>query len=332
MNHSAGKVTRRQILGASAASLGLIGLPRVSRAQTAADYPSREITAICGFPPGSFNDVIVRVFTNKFQAHTGKTIIVQNRPGAFANIATEAVARAKPDGHTIYLSGSSAMAAAPHIFKKINFDPQTDFTYVTTLANISFVLLVDAKRPIHSVADLTAHMKAKGKGAYASASLTSHVASELYKNIAGFEADLVNYRTTVNSMNDLLGGQIDFTFASSSFGLEQQAAGRLRILAMTGSKRMASVPGIPTMIEQGVPGFDLDDFWVASVPAKTPPEIVAKLEQWFNEIVATEDVRDSLYRIGLDPLPGTSVIAKNMIAKQTEAWKNYIRIAKVEPI
>lgn len=325
-------MTRRAMLAAGTASLAGLSCPSILHAQSAADFPSREITAMCGFPPGSFNDVIVRLFTNKFQTHTGKTIIVQNRPGAFANIATEAVARAKPDGHIIYLSGSSALAAAPHIFKKINFDPVQDFTYVTTLATISFVLLVDAKKPIYSVADLTKHMKTRGKGAYASASLTSHVASELYRTIAGFDADLVNYRTTVNSMNDLLGGQIDFTFASSSFGLEQQAAGRLRILAMTGTKRMDSVPGVPTMVEQGVPGFDLDDFWVVSVPAKTPPDIVAKLEQWFNEIVATDDVKQSLHRIGLDPLPGNAAVARELMARQAEAWKRLVEIAKVEPI
>ncbi len=322
--------TRRSLMRGSAVTIAGLASPSILRAQSAADFPNREIIAMCGFPPGSFNDVIVRVFTNKLQAHTGKTIIVQNRPGAFANIATEAVARAKPDGHTIYLSGSSALAAAPHIFKKINFDPVQDFTYVSTLATISFVLLVDAQKPLHSVADLTRHMKAKGKGAYASASLTSHVASELYRHIAGFDADLVNYRTTVNSMNDLLGGQIDFTFASSSFGLEQQAAGRLRILAMTGTKRMESVPGVPTMVEQGVPGFDLDDFWIVSVPAKTPPAIVAKLEQWFGEIVATDEVKQSLLRIGLDPLPGSAAVAREKMAAQTAAWKRLVEIAKVE--
>lgn len=323
-------LTRRTLIRGGAISIAGVASPAIVRAQTAADFPNREITAICGFPPGSFNDVIVRVFTNKLQAHTGKTIIVSNRPGAFANIATEAVARSKPDGHTIYLSGSSALAAAPHIFKKVNFEPMTDFTFVSTLATISFVLLVDAQKPFHSVADLTKHMKAKGKGAYASASLTSHVASELYKHIAGFEADLVNYRTTVNSMNDLLGGQIDFTFASSSFGLEQQAAGRLRILAMTGTKRMESVPGVPTMIEQGVAGFDLDDFWIVTVPAKTPPAIVAKLEQWFGEIVVSEDVKQSLLRIGLDPLPGGAALAREKMVAQTAAWKRLVEIAKIE--
>ncbi len=325
-------VSRRLFINGGTTALATLTFPAARLHAQGADYPARDITVLCGFPPGSFNDVIVRIFANKLQTHTGKSVIVQNRPGAFANIATEALARAKPDGYTIYLSGSSTMAAAPSVFKKVNFDVNTDFAYITTVAKIGFVLLVDASKPIHSVADLTRHMKAKGKGAYASASLTSHVASELYKNIAGFEADLVNYKTTVNSMNDLLGGQIDFTFASTSFGLEQQQAGRLRILALTTPERLVSVPNVPTMIEQGVPGFDMQEFWIASAPSKTPPEILAKLEQWFNEIVAMEDTKQALYRIGLDPLPGNSAIANEMMKKHTEAWKRFVKIAKVEPM
>ncbi|MDB5551728.1 MAG: Extra-cytoplasmic solute receptor [Rhizobium sp.] len=326
-------LSRRSMLSglAGAAALGP-GLSAGAQAQVAG-YPAKDIRAMCGFPPGSNNDVIVRFFVNKLQAVTGRTVIVENRPGAFGNIATEATARSRPDGLTIYLSGSASLAAAPSVFKKLSFDPLADFTFVTTVANIGFVLLVDARKPIHSVADLTAYLRTKsGAIAYASATMPSNVASELYKKETGLRGDLVNYKTTADSMNDILGGQIDFTFASTSFGIEQQRAGRLRMLAVSSPRRMQSLPDVPSMAEAGVPGFDLQEFWLVSVAAKTPQPIVDKLEAWFTEIVAMEETKKFLFDMGLDPLSVPQAGTRAMIEKHTAAWREFVQLANIQPM
>ncbi len=296
-------------------------------------YPAKELRAPCGFPPGSANDVLVRYFADQLSKLAGKPVVVENKPGAFGNIATEAAAKARPDGYTIYISGSAALAAAPNVFKKLSFAPLADFEFVTTLGELAFVLLVDPKLPINTVADLTAHLKAKdGKASYASAALPSLVASELYLQSVGAKAATVNYRTTADSLNDLYAGNIDFTFASASFAVGMVKSGKLRALAITAPRRMAAIPEWPSMIEAGVPGYDLLEFWMVTIPAGTPKPIVDRLEGWFNQIVASDETKTFLHGLGLDQLRGDRALAREMTVKHTAAWKTYATLAKIEPM
>jgi tripartite-type tricarboxylate transporter receptor subunit TctC len=325
-------VTRRSALTMMAGAAALV--PSFGLAQDT-DYPNRELKAICMFPAGSGADVIVRYYAAKLGQLAGKPVIVDNRVGAFGNVATEAVARSRPDGYTVYIApGASVLAAAANTFKTLSFDPMNDFEHVTTLATLSFILYVDAKSPIRSVSELTAHLKRKGdKASYASITHTGTVATELYKQAAGVQAQPVNYRTSAQAMGDLLdgSGNLDFIIGDAGFAIEQIRAGKLRGLAVTGSKRMTAMPELPTFAEAGVPGIDLAPWWSVHVAAKTPKPIVDKLETWFNQIVVTDETRAFLLTQGYDPLPGNGRMLKEMLARDIKAWADYVRVAKIQP-
>jgi tripartite-type tricarboxylate transporter receptor subunit TctC len=320
------------ILSAAIISSTLLlgGAPAWSQADA---YPSRQITSICMFPPGTGADVFVRFFATKLQDLAGKPVIVDNKVGAFGNIATEAVARSRPDGYTIYIApGSSVLASSPSLFKKLNYDPINDFEHVTTLAKIAFMLIVEPKSPHKTVADLTAHLKARGdKASYGSAANTGLVAAELYKAAFGLPTVEVKYRAIAEALNDLQGGQLEFAFIDTQGGLEQSRAGRVRALMVTSAQRMASVPELPGAAEAGVPEMDLVAWWSVHTPAKTPKPILDKLEGWFNQIVQMEETKQFLNRSGSDPFPGNSGMLKDLLAKDTRAWADYVKLAKIEP-
>jgi tripartite-type tricarboxylate transporter receptor subunit TctC len=328
-------VSRREFTRAMA--LAPLALPaiRTSAFAQAQDYPSGPIRAICSFAPGSGADVKVRFYANKLQQALGnKTVIVENRPGAFGNIATETVAKAKPDGLTIYIApGSSTLAASPALFKKLSYDPVNDFEHITTLNTSAFVLCVDASRPFHTLADLTQYLKAQGdKASYGSIANTGLVASEMYKAKLGLKTIEIKYKEAGPLFNDLYAGNIAFFHidAISVEGPIQQ--GRMRPLAMTSAKRMRSSPNVPGAEEAGIPGMDIVTWWSVEVPAKTPKPICDKLETLFNAMGDQPDTLKFLLANGSDPFPGNSKMLKELLINDIKAWAEYARIAKIEPI
>lgn len=299
----------------------------------AQDYPTREIRAICNFPAGTGADIYVRYFADRLSKLAGKQVIVDNKAGALGVIGTEAAARAKPDGYTIYIAPASAShASSVHLFKKLPFDPVKDFIPVTTLAKLSFVLVIDPKSPIKTVAELTAHIKAKqGKAAFGATAPTALVAAELYKKYAGLQITKVQYKDYQGPMNDMFAGNLEFFFADSSFAAEQVRAGRLKALAVTGD-RTAALPGVPTMAEAGVKEFgNLSPWWAVFVPAKTPQPIVAKLEAWFNQIVASPETKKWLNDLAADPFPGNGKLVADLLKKELKDWGEYVKIAGIQP-
>ena len=312
-------------------AFGVLPAPVIAQAQ---DYPTREIRSICNFPAGTGADIYVRYFSERLSKLAGKPVIVENKAGAFGTVGTEAAARAKPDGYTIYIApGAATHAASVHLFKKLPFDPVKDFIPVTTVAKLSFVLVVDPKSPFKTVADLTAHLKAKkGKAAYGTMAPTSLVSSELYKKYAGVQVTKVQYKDYQTPMNDMFAGNIDFFFGDSSFVTEQVKGGRLRALAVTGDRTVA-LSGVPTMEEAGVKGFgNLSPWWAVFVPAKTPRPIVAKLEAWFNQIVASPETKKWLNDLAAEPFPGNAKLVAELIARDTKAWGEYVKIAGIDPL
>jgi tripartite-type tricarboxylate transporter receptor subunit TctC len=309
------------ILGASAAG--------------AEEYPAREIKAICNFGAGSGADVFVRYFAEKLRALAGKPVIVDNKVGALGNLGTETAAKSKADGYTILIApGSSTMAAASHIFKKLPFDPVKDFTPVTTLAKIGFVITVDAKTPYTSLPELTTALKAKGdKATYGIVANTGLVTAELYKKVAGLQAVKAQYKEMGTLANDMAAGALDFAAADAVWAIQQQKAGRVRMLAVSTAKRMLAMPDLPTVNEAGQPDFgDLTAWWAVFVPAGTPPEIVAKLEGWFNEIVASEETKAFLNNLGSDPFPGNSSLLRDQLASDIAKWADFVKLANIEPL
>ncbi|MDH7796891.1 MULTISPECIES: tripartite tricarboxylate transporter substrate binding protein [unclassified Beijerinckia] len=322
-------ISRRQfVAGGAAAAIGVAS----SSANSQAAWPTREIRSICPFPPGNGADVIVRFYAKLLQERIGKTIIVENRPGAFGNIATEAVARAKPDGYTIgIMAASSQLAAAAALFRKLPFDPVNDLDQITTLMKLPFVLIVAGDSPFKSVADLTAHLREQGdKGSYGSAANTGLVASELYKAAAGLKTVEVKYKDPLGMLNDLWAGNIGFTHLDPVTILAHLKSGRVRALATSAKDPFQALPNIPSAAQAGIANSDLIAWWSVAVPKGTPADIKSKLEAAFNDAVSSQEHAKFVADIGCDPFPGNHASAHELLVKDIQAWGEYVKLANIE--
>src|SRR5262245_38371189 len=233
-------ITRKQFLQFAGATALEAASGRAAHAQ---DDPNQVIRLICAFPPGSGADVLVRHFGEKLRPIVNRTVIVENKAGAGGNIATEYVARAKPDGHTIYVHAGTAVAANQSLFKKPPVDVVRDIRVVATINRQPFMLVVDAKSPYKSVAELTEAMKKKGdKASYAYAAPTGRIMGELYRNTHGLKAVDISYRSAPDSLNEMLSGKLDFGMHDPVFSLAQEREGRLRILAVSTGQRLECLP------------------------------------------------------------------------------------------
>ena len=314
-----------------ALALALASVPALPHGAAAQQYPSRDIRFVCAFPPGSGADVLVRFFAEQLRPIAKRTIIVENRSGAGGNIAVEYVARAKPDGYTIFVHAGSAVAASMHLYKNPPVDVGKAITMAATINRQPFMLVVDAKSPYKSVADLTAAMKLKGdKASYAAAAPTGRIMGELYKNAAGLTAVEVNYKTAPDSLNDMLSGAVDFGMHDPVFALAQARENRLRILAVSTGQRLAANPDMPTMQELGVP-MDLTGWWAVMVPTGTPQPVIDQLHQWFVQIVGSASTKEFLNKFGGDPLIETPAQAQARFLKDINEWGRYVKVAKLPP-
>jgi tripartite-type tricarboxylate transporter receptor subunit TctC len=326
-------LTRRRLLQSAAVVAAGMAASSARGGSEADNYPSGPIKAICPFGPGSGADIKVRFYSNKLAQITGKPVIVENKPGALGNIATETVARAKPDGYTIYIApGSSTLASAPSLFKKLGYDPINDFEHITTLSASAFALVVPGTAPFKNVAELTTYLKEKGDAAsYGSIAPPSLVSAEIYTAAFGLKTVEVKYKEQGPLLNDLFSGQLAFYFSDLTTIHGQLKSGRIRPLAVTSAKRLTSAPDIPGAQEAGIPGMDVITWWSVHVPAKTPKPICDKLEAWFNTIAVEPDVVAFNAAVASDVLPGNSQSLKALLLKQTEAWREYARLARLEP-
>jgi len=314
------------VLAMVLAALG--ALPGAAYAQ---QYPSQDIRLVCAFPPGSGADVLVRYFGEKLRPIANRTIIVENKAGAGGNIATEYTARAKPDGHTIYVHAASGVAANVHIFKKPPVDVSKTILIAATINRQPFMMVVDAKSPYKTVADVTAAMKQKGaKANYATSAPTGTVMGEIYKARTGVQALEINYKTAQDCLNELLSGKTDYGMMDPQFSLAQVREGRLRVLAISTEKRLQATPEYPTMTELGVP-MDITGWFAAMVPAGTPKPIVTKINQWFTQIVKTDETKKFLNSYGGDPFIVSPEEGQALFLKSIKDWEEYVRIAKIEP-
>jgi tripartite-type tricarboxylate transporter receptor subunit TctC len=294
-------------------------------------YPSQDIRLICAFPPGSGADVLVRYFAEKLRPIVNRPVIVENKAGAGGNIATEYVARAKPDGYTIFVHAATAVAASMHLYKNPPVDVGKAFQIAGTINRQPFMLVVDAKSPYKTVADLTEAMRKKGdKASYATAAPTGKIMGEIYKNVTGVKAVEVTYKTAPDSLNELTSGKLDYGMHDPVFSLAQQREGRLRILAVSTGKRLAASPDLPTMTESGIP-MDLTGWWAAMVPTGTPRPVIDQIHKWFVEIVSSEETKKFLNSFGGDPNIQTQEEAQQQFLKDVKDWGDYVKLAKIEP-
>jgi tripartite-type tricarboxylate transporter receptor subunit TctC len=313
------------------AAFALAAVLAGSAGARAQDYPSQDIRLVVGFPPGSGADVFVRFFAEKLRPLAGRTVIVENKPGAASNIATQYVARSKPDGHTIYPFALTTVAASMHLFKNPPVDVGKELRAVATINRQPFMLLVDAKSPYKTVVELTAAVKQKGPAAnYATAANPGRIMGAIYRDKMGLAAVEVQYRAAPDSLNEMTNGRMDYGLHDPVFSMAQQREGRLRVLAVSTAERMQSVPDIPTMTESGIP-MHLEVQWGVMVPAATPDPIANKINQWFAEIVNAPDTRKLLADAGADPMTRTPEEAQKLLQTAIVEWGEYVRFAKIEP-
>ncbi|MGZ3409181.1 MAG: Bug family tripartite tricarboxylate transporter substrate binding protein [Xanthobacteraceae bacterium] len=295
-------------------------------------YPAQDIHFICVFPPGSGADVLVRYFAEKVRPLTGKNIIVENRSGAGGNIGIEYVSKAKPDGYTVLVHGATGVAASMSLFKKPPVDVGKTIQIASTINRQPFMVLVDAKSPYQTLADLTAAMKVKGeKASYASAAPFGTVVGEVYKLGTGIKAVEVVYKNAIDSLNDQLSGAVDYAVHDPVYALAQQREGRLRILAVSTSERLKANPDFPTLKESGVSDFNMMGWWAAMVPTGTPEPVIAQINKWFDQVVASDETREFLGKFGGDQLIMPPAKAQELFLQEIKNWSDYVKIAKIEP-
>ena len=315
---------RNFVLGAAVAG----AVSARGREASAADYPNGVIHAIAMFAPGSGADVKIRFYANKLALKCGGSVVVENRTGAMGYIATQYVARAKPDGLTIFIApGSSMFAAAPVLFKTLEFDPINDFEHLTTLNYSTFVLCVSSDATCAPA--LAAALAVPAIAAFTPPSVAF---GETYKSRFDLQTVEVKYKDQGPLIADVVNGVVDFMCIDiiSVAGLIK--AGQLRPLCVATAERLKSIPDIPGAREAGIPGLDIKNWWSVSVPAKTPRDICDKLETWFNDINAEPDTVKFLYDNGSDPMPGNAASVKALLLEDTKNWREYARIAHIEPV
>lgn len=324
-------ISRRTFVASGMAALGGIPLAGSAGAQDLA-LPSTMKT-ICPFPPGTGADIVVRFYAKALQDRSGKTVIVENRPGAFGNIAVEAIARSKPDGTTVGIVPSSAIAAAPSLFKTVSYDPLGDFDQVATLNRVPWYLVVAGDSPHQSVADLVAQLKKLGdKGSYASVANSGLISSELFKVAFGLQTVEVKYKETTAMLNDLWGGNVAFAHLDPVSALAHLKSGKLRALSSSTKERTKTFPNIPSAAESGIPNCDLAGWWGIAMPKGTPQPIRDQLEKIFVAFVNSAEHNDFITGIGCDPFPGDHHVAQQALLREIDLWKKYVDLAKIEKI
>jgi tripartite-type tricarboxylate transporter receptor subunit TctC len=271
-------------------------------------YPTRPVKIVVPFPAGGPNDFIGRVLTNKLTSLLGQPVVVENKAGAAGMTGAEAVANAAPDGYTLILPSAGAMAILPSIMEGTNFDPFRDLTPITLVALAPEVLAVTPKLGVHNLKELVAYCKEHpGKVNFAStgSGSTTHLAGEMFKKEAKIDVVHIPYRGAAPAVNDLLGGHVDFMFADIPVLRPHIEAGTLIGVAFASAKRTAVLPNIPTTAEEGLPGVLGDNWYALFAPAKTPPEIIKKLNETVVAALKAPDVADALNKQGAIPSPGT---------------------------
>jgi tripartite-type tricarboxylate transporter receptor subunit TctC len=295
----------RARLAAVCAVLAFCAAP--APAQSPVAYPAKPIRFIVPFPAGSGTDIIARLVAVKLADSLKQQVVIDNRPGASTIIGTDIVAKSAPDGHTIIIA-SNNHAINSALFAKLPYDPVKDFAAVGQLALLPFILVVHPSVPIKSVKDLIALARADpGKLAYASTGngTPPHVAGELLKQLAKIDIVHVPYKGSAAALTDVVAGQVPFMFANSLSSIQFVRAGRLRAVAVGTKKRISIAPELPTVIESGVPAFDVSLWAGVLAPAGTPPEIIARLNREINAVLALPDVKEKLVAEGAEVMPGT---------------------------
>jgi tripartite-type tricarboxylate transporter receptor subunit TctC len=304
-------------------------------ARAASDYPTRPVTLVVAFTPGGASDVLARILGRKLEQILGQPFVIDNRPGAGGNVAAEFVAHAAPDGYTLLAGNNAILATNAALYKKINFDPETDFAPIGLIGSQANILVVNPAVPARSMAELIALAKANpGKLNFASSGhgLAAHLAGELFKTEAKIDIVHVPYKGAAPALQDVIAGHVQMMFATASSVVPHIKDGKVRALAVASLKRTAVLPEIPTIDELGIKNFDATTWHGLVVPAHTSPEVIATLNRALAAALADPAVKTSLADLGVDLIGGTPEEFAAYIKSEIPKWTAIIKAsgAKVE--
>jgi tripartite-type tricarboxylate transporter receptor subunit TctC len=322
------KLPRRTFLQLAASAAALSAVSRIAWAQT---YPTRPVRIVVGFPPAGGTDITARLIGQWLSERLGQPFIIENRPGAGSNIATEAVVRAPADGYTLLLV-STPNAVNATLYEKLNFNFIRDLAPVAGIMVVPVVMVVHPSFPVTTVPEFIAYAKANpGKINIASGTIggPGHVTAELFKMMTGTDMPLVSYRGGGPALTDLLAGQVQVSFLTMPASIEHIRTGKLRALAVTAATRSDALPDIPT-VGEFVPGYESTTWYGVGVPKNTPAEVVEKLNKEINAGLADPKIKARFADLGGTPLVGSPADFGKLIADETEKWGKVIKFTGIK--
>lgn len=325
------KTALRRYFVASVFAVAAVSSPLVTLAQTQ-DYPSRPITVIVPFSAGSASDVVTRLVLDRMAGAFGRPFVVDNRPAAGGNVGTQAVARASPDGYTMLMSASGPLAVNRVLNPNLGYDPEKDFQPISLYANLPNVVVVSAKLPINTLAELTDYAKKNPGVPYGSVGVGSsqHLAGVLFEQLTGAQMTHVPYRVTAQLVTDLISGQAPVSFQLVPNVIGQIKGGQVRPLAVANDKRLAALPEVPTADEAGLRGYRSAGWFAFLAPRGTPKPIV---DQWHREIVAAiadPAIRTRFAEMGVEPMSSTPDELGRHISAELSKWREIINKAGIK--
>jgi tripartite-type tricarboxylate transporter receptor subunit TctC len=316
-----------KILALIAPLVGILVAPAA-----AAEYPERTITVIVPFPPGGASDATARVVTAKLAERVGQSVIIDNRAGANGALGSVALKQAKPDGYTLLIGSIGVFAINPALFKDLRYDPQKDFDLLTVAVRTPNVLVTNPAFPVNNVRELIEHLKkTPDKVTFASSGTGSsdHLTAALFWQKTGTTGIHVPYRGGGPAINDLVAGHASVSFQNLGAIAEQVRAGKLKALAVTGDRRAAALPDVPTIAEAGVPDLEVYSWQAVAAPKGLPADVRAKLEAEFIASLRTPDVKARFDQIGFDVVGNTSAQFAEFLAAEIARWKLVIETGKI---
>jgi tripartite-type tricarboxylate transporter receptor subunit TctC len=321
------------VIVARLAFLASVGLGLAFAPICAQGYPTRPVTIVVPFAPGSTTDVVARLLGGKLHERLGQPFMVEHKPGSGAVIAAHAVAKAAPDGHTLLVGTSASMAINPTLRKNLPYDPLADFIPLALVARGAFILVANAALPIHSVQNLIDFAKeSRGPLAYGSTGPGSphHLYGELLNSVAGIRMTHVPYRGSVQPLHDVVAGQIQLMFCDFALAGEMISAGKVRPLGVTTRKRLSVLPDVPALAEAGIPEFDAASWILLAAPSGTPREIVEKLRVELQTILALPEIASWMVKAGLTPGENLSVEAlQGFVRSEIAFWGRLVHKAGI---
>ncbi|MGC2335834.1 MAG: tripartite tricarboxylate transporter substrate binding protein [Pseudolabrys sp.] len=308
------------------------GATLISPTLRADSYPSKPITLVAVFGPGSASDTICRVIAQPLSAALNESVIVENRPGANGALAAQYVARSAPDGYTLLMGTNSPLSAVPFMMKSPPYDAVKDFTPITRVGSFTLMLVVHPSIPAKNMKELIDYAKDNpGRLSFASANTSGIVAGETLKHWAEIDMLHVPYKSPPPALQDLVAGRVSMMFTDLTTGLPHVQSGALRALAVTRLHRSSLFPELPTMDEAGVTGFDMDSWAGIVAPAGTPPEIVTRLNTELRKIIDSPDIKKMLGRVGFEAFSSSPKEMEDTIKVQLGKWGKMIKDAGIHP-